>query len=100
MTAAVREEVLQLRLKGLRLPAFLAHYASLAKKTTAEGLGPIEYLAELAEVEVAELADRRRDAAEALPGSPEILEWEVLVRGNAGQEPSCRGFQDEVVQFG
>ncbi|HXR93884.1 MAG TPA: IS21-like element helper ATPase IstB [Steroidobacteraceae bacterium] len=56
---AVREEVLQLRLKGLRLPSFLAHYASLAKKATAEGWGPIEYLSELVDVEVAERADRR-----------------------------------------
>ncbi len=29
-SGAVREEILQLRLKGLRLPAFLAHYAALA----------------------------------------------------------------------
>ncbi len=56
---AVREEVLQLRLKGLRLPAFLAHYASLAERALTEGWAPIEYLAELVEVEVAERADRR-----------------------------------------
>src|SRR5579875_3951335 len=56
---AVREEVLQLRLKGLRLPAFLAHYAALGERALAEGWAPIEYLAELVEVEVAERADRR-----------------------------------------
>ncbi len=58
-TVAVREEVLQLRLKGLRLPAFLAHYAPLAERATAEGWGPIEYLSELVDVEVAERSDRR-----------------------------------------
>ncbi len=55
----VREEVLQLRLRGLRLPGFLAHYAALAERTIAEGWGPIEYLTELVDVEVAERADRR-----------------------------------------
>jgi len=57
--AEVREEVLQLRLKGLRLPAFLAHYTALAQRAIAEGWGPIEYLAQLVEVEVVERADRR-----------------------------------------
>lgn len=58
-TSEVREEVLQLRLRGLRLPGFLAHYAALAERSIAEGWGPIEYLTELVDVEVAERADRR-----------------------------------------
>ncbi len=59
MSAAAREEVLELRLKGLRLPGFLAHYAPLAKKAAAEGWEVIEYLGELVALEVAERADRR-----------------------------------------
>lgn len=58
-TVAAREEVLELRLKGLRLPGFLAHYGPLAKKAAAEGWGAIEYLTELVALEVAERADRR-----------------------------------------
>lgn len=58
-TTAAREEVLELRLKGLRLPGFLAHYAPLAKKAASEGWEVIEYLGELVALEVAERADRR-----------------------------------------
>jgi DNA replication protein DnaC len=58
-TNEIREEVLQLRLRGLRLPGFLAHYAALAERAIVEGWGPIEYLTELVDVEVAERADRR-----------------------------------------
>jgi len=58
-TAAAREEMLELRLKGMRLPGFLAHYAPLAKKAAAEGWDAIEYLAELVAVELTERADRR-----------------------------------------
>jgi DNA replication protein DnaC len=58
-TTGVSEDVLQLRLKGLRLPGFLAHYAQLAKRAIAEGWDHVHYLAQLAEVEVAERADRR-----------------------------------------
>jgi len=57
--AAGREEVLQLRLKGLRLPGFVAHYAALAQRAIAEGWGPVDFLAQLVEVEVTERADRR-----------------------------------------
>jgi DNA replication protein DnaC len=59
VTQPVREEVLQLRLKGLHMPGFLSHYAALAQRAIAEGWGPVEYLAQLVEVEVAERADRR-----------------------------------------
>ena len=68
----VREEALQMRLKGLRLPGFLAHYAPLAERAIAEGWGPIEYLSELVDVEAAERSDRRLkrllDEAELPPG--------------------------------
>jgi len=57
--AAAREELLELRLKGLRLPGFLAHYAALAKKAATEGWDPIGYLCELVALEVAERSDRR-----------------------------------------
>ena len=59
LALGAREETLELRLKGLRLPGFLAHYASLAKKSAAEGWEEIEYLAQLVALEVAERADRR-----------------------------------------
>jgi DNA replication protein DnaC len=58
-TAAAREEMLELRLKGMRLPGFLAHYLPLAKKAAAEGWDVIEYLGELVSLELAERADRR-----------------------------------------
>lgn len=54
-----REELLELRLKGLRLPGLLAHYAPLAKQALAEGWDVIQYLSELVAVEVSERADRR-----------------------------------------
>lgn len=59
METGALEEVLQLRLKALRLPGFLAHYAALARRAIAEGWGPVEFLAQLAEVEASERADRR-----------------------------------------
>lgn len=59
VTTDVQEELLKLQLKALRLPGILAHYAELARRAIAEGLGPVEYLAQLVEVEVAERADRR-----------------------------------------
>jgi DNA replication protein DnaC len=71
-TAGALEEMLQLRLKALRLSGFLAHYGALARRAIAEGWGPVDYLAQLAEVEAAERADRRLkrllDAAELPEG--------------------------------
>jgi DNA replication protein DnaC len=58
-TLAAREEVLELRLKGLRLPGFLAHYAPLAKKAAAEGWEAVGYLTELVALEIAERDQRR-----------------------------------------
>lgn len=59
INAGAREELLGLRLKGLHLPGFLAHYAPLAQKALAEGWDAVQYLAELVALEVAERADRR-----------------------------------------
>jgi DNA replication protein DnaC len=59
VATSAMEDVLQLRLKALRLPGILAHYAALAQRTIAEGWGPVEFLAQLVDVEVAERTDRR-----------------------------------------
>jgi DNA replication protein DnaC len=59
VTTDAKEELLQLQLKALRLPGFLAHYADLARQAIASGLGPLEYLAQLVELEIAERSDRR-----------------------------------------
>jgi DNA replication protein DnaC len=97
MGAAAREEVLELRLKGLRLPGFLSHYAPLAKKAAAEGWEAIGYLAELVAVEVAERADRRLkrllDDAK-LPGGKtlstlELTRYAPPMRGQI--QELCRG---------
>jgi DNA replication protein DnaC len=61
MTAATiaRDETLELRLKALRLPSFLAHYLELAERAAAEGWSHIRYLAEIVTLEANERADRR-----------------------------------------
>lgn len=58
-TISAQEELLQLRLKALHLPGFLAHYADLARRAIASELNPIEYLIQLVELETAERSDRR-----------------------------------------
>ena len=58
-TTIARDETLELRLKALRLPSFLAHYIELAEHATAEGWSPVRYLAELVTLEASERADRR-----------------------------------------
>ena len=58
-TAGATLELLELQLKGLRLPGFLAHYRRLAERAIAEGDGPLEYLVSLVALEVAERSDRR-----------------------------------------
>jgi len=60
MNAAIsRDDTLELRLKGLRLPSFLAHYVELAERAAAEGWSEVRYLAELVLLETSERADRR-----------------------------------------
>ncbi|MGH8702858.1 MAG: IS21-like element helper ATPase IstB [Burkholderiales bacterium] len=61
MSAATitRDATLELRLKALRLPAFLGHYLELAERATAEGWSQVRYLAELVTLEANERADRR-----------------------------------------
>ena len=53
------DETLELRLKALRLPSFLAHYLALAERAAAEGWSHVRYLAELVTLEANERADRR-----------------------------------------
>ena len=60
MTTSIgRDETLELRLKALRLPSFLAHYLELAERAAAEGWSHIRYLAEIVTLEANERADRR-----------------------------------------
>ncbi len=58
MRKAGRERLGQL-LKQLRLPSFAAHCEGLAARAAEGGWEPLQYLAELAEVEVVERAERR-----------------------------------------
>ena len=58
MTAAERA-ALGARLAQLRLPSFAAHCERLAECAHQQGWEPLQFLAELADVEVAERADRR-----------------------------------------
>ena len=58
MTAAERT-ALGARLAQLRLPSFSAHCERLAERARQQGWDPLQFLAELADVEVAERADRR-----------------------------------------
>lgn len=53
------EPTLELRLKGLRLPSFLAYYAGYAEKATKGGWSHVQYLGELAGIETQERAERR-----------------------------------------
>jgi DNA replication protein DnaC len=94
---AAREEVLELRLKGLRLPGFLTHYAPLARKCAAEGWEATEYLGELVALEVAERADRRLkrllDEARLPAGKTlttlELARYPAPMRGQIAE--LCRG---------
>ncbi len=58
MTAAERASLVA-QLQQLRLPSFVAHCGRLAEQARQQGWDPLQYLAELAEVEVVERADRR-----------------------------------------
>lgn len=60
MTAAtLRDETLELRLKGLNLGSFGTHYLELAEQAAIEGWNHVRYLAELVMLEASERADRR-----------------------------------------
>lgn len=50
---------LELRLKALHLPGFLAHYAPLAEQALRAGWDPVQYLDELAALEAQERGERR-----------------------------------------
>ena len=58
MTGPVAAELNE-RLKALRLPSFAAHCERLAEQARKQNWDPLRYLAELAEVEALERADRR-----------------------------------------
>ena len=90
------------RLKALRLPSFAAHCERLAEQARQRHWDPLRYLAELAEVEALERADRRvaRLAKEArLPGGKTLATLELArlpdaVRGHLPR--LCEGrFLDE-----
>ena len=94
---AAREEVLELRLKGLRLPGFLAHYAPLAKKAASEGWEAVGYLTELVALEIAERDQRRLkrllDDAKLPPGktlaSLQLTRYAPPIRAQI--QELCRG---------
>lgn len=102
--ADAQEELLQLRLKALRLPGFLANYADLARRAIHEGLHPVEYLANLVEVEIAERSDRR---LKRLLDDAELPEGKTLASLNLLRYPAsmraqiqelCRGeFPSEAI---
>lgn len=52
-------EALELRLRGFRLPSFIAHYAGLAEQAAREGWSHVRYLDELAALEAHDRHDRR-----------------------------------------
>ena len=58
MTAAERSALAE-RLTQLRLPSFAAHCERLAEQARQQGWDPLQYLAQLAETEATERADRR-----------------------------------------
>ena len=55
----MNEQTLELRLKALRLPSFLAYYAPYADKAAKGGWSHEQYLGELAAIEAQERAQRR-----------------------------------------
>ncbi len=52
----MNEQTLELRLKALRLPSFLAYYAPYADKAAKGGWTHVQYLGELAAIEAQERA--------------------------------------------
>jgi DNA replication protein DnaC len=92
-----QDELLQLRLKALRLPSFLAHYKDIARRVISAGLGPTEYLAQLVELETAERSDRRLqrllDNAELPVGktlaSLDLMDYPAPMRAQI--QELCRG---------
>ena len=52
-------QALELRLRALRLPSFVEHYAGLAEQAASGGWTHVRYLAELAAVESQDRHDRR-----------------------------------------
>jgi DNA replication protein DnaC len=105
-TTDEREERLKQRLKALRLPGFLAHYADFARRAIASELDPIEFLAQLAEVEMTERSDRR---LKRMLDDAELPEGKTLATLDLQRYPApmrvqiqelCRGkFIDEAINI-
>jgi DNA replication protein DnaC len=53
------DTTLPMMLRSFKLPAFVREYGTMAQRAAAEGLGHIDYLHALADVEAAERAERR-----------------------------------------
>ena len=61
MSAAITQDGLILRLRGLKLPAFVSHHGDVASRAEHEGWGFVRFLGELVELEHREREVRRID---------------------------------------
>ena len=61
MSAAITQDGLILRLRGLKLPAFVSHHSDVAGRAEREGWGFVRFLGELVELEHQERQVRRID---------------------------------------
>ena len=61
MSAAITKDGLILRLRGLKLPAFVSHHGDVAARAEREGWGFVRFLGELVELEHQERQVRRID---------------------------------------
>lgn len=61
MSAAITQDGLVLRLRGLKLPAFVSHHGEIASRAEREGWGFVRFLGELVEIEHGEREVRRID---------------------------------------
>ena len=61
MSAAITPDGLVLRLRGLKLPAFVSHHGEIAARAEREGWGFVRFLGELVEIEHGEREVRRID---------------------------------------
>lgn len=61
MSAAITQDGLVLRLRGLKLPAFVSHHGEIASRAEREGWGFVRFLGELVDLEHGEREVRRID---------------------------------------
>ena len=76
---------LDLRLKALRLIAFLAHYRGFAEQAAKGGWSHVKYLDELAAVEATERAERRIPA----PDRVTDVRWRLVAGIRRIAQPSA-----------